>query len=85
MKLTSETANKVQAGDYVRLNHGGGVTVEGAVYAIDVKEGLWLDCPNGGQKVYGPAVFKSDLDVSWPKDHPKMVRDTHSQHFKIET
>lgn len=82
MKLTQETASKINVGDYIRIDYGKDVTIEGAVYASNLTKGLWIDCPDGSQRVQGPSVFQKSLDVTWPRKHPKMARDSHTNHFK---
>ena len=83
MKLTAETANNINVGDYIRIDYGGGVAIEGAVYAIDPTEGLWIDLPDGRQRVHGPAIFRQNgTDITWPQEHPEMVRG-HNGHFAV--
>ena len=83
MKLTQATASKINVGDYIQIDYGRGVTIEGAVYAIDLTKGLWIDRPDGTQRVHGSAIFReSGLNITWPQEHPKMVRGNNG-HFTV--
>ena len=83
MKLTAEAANQINVGDYIRIDYGGGVTIEGAVYAISLKKGLWIDRPDGTQRIHGPTIFRANgMEITWPQKHPKMTRG-HNGHFVV--
>ena len=64
MKLTVENAGKVQAGHYVRLYHGKRHTVEGIVVKCVPGKGLYIKTSTGRHLVYGPTVFRLNLNIN---------------------
>ena len=82
-KLTTESVENIQPGDYIRLDYGEGVSVEGTVRKIDPKQGVIIDRPNGQARVHGPSIFKMALPFTRPKEHPVMLQDSHTGKFKV--
>jgi len=82
-KLTPEAATLLQIGDYIRINFGGGVFEEGAIYNIDPSQGLILDRPYKGRMVYWSVIFNRNLPITFPEKHPNMMLDRHAKRFVI--